>query len=111
MKKKFLHFQYRGFDISQKMILAAQRRFEKEIGASWFNSAKLNQIADYSVAPGIFNVKLDKTDFDWSFFLQNTLQQMDNASKLGFAFNILSSDYDSKRRRTDLYYADPSKLT
>lgn len=111
LKVRYISFKYRGFEISQEMIEVAEKRFEQESNARWFHSAKLDQIADFSVANGIFNVRLDKSDLEWSRYLKTTLEEMDKASKIGFAFNVLSAHSDSEKKRADLYYADPSALS
>ena len=67
-------------------------------------------IADYSVASGIFNVRLDQSDADWREYIVRTLEQMAATSRKGFAFNCLTSYSDADHMRPDLYYADPCWL-
>ena len=39
-----------------------------------------------------------------------TLNELDRTSRLGFAFNCLTSYSDADKKRDYLYYADPCKL-
>ena len=63
--------------------------------------------ADYTVASGIFNVKLDVSDEDWREYVLRTLETIGRLSSRGFAFNMLTSYSDADRMRPDLYYGDP----
>ncbi len=63
--------------------------------------------ADYSVASGIFNVKLEFGEGEWATYVAETIAQLARASRKGFAFNMLTSHSDEDRKRPDLYYADP----
>jgi SAM-dependent methyltransferase len=98
---------YRGCDISNAMIEAARSRHAARSRAVFFAGSCPKQAADYSVCSGIFNVKGDSTESDWLDHIHATLDQMDQYSTRGFAFNCLSTYSDEHRRRADLYYADP----
>ena len=101
---------YRGCDISNDMIEAARSRHPAGSKTKFVSGSLLSDAADYSVASGIFNVKGDATDSDWLGYLHDTLDQMDQCSIRGFAFNCLSIYSDPLRRRQDLYYGDPRAL-
>jgi len=66
--------------------------------------------ADYTVASGIFNVRLDRPDDQWRAYLHDTLDVLDRSSRRGFAFNCLTSYSDADKMRAHLYYADPCAL-
>ena len=65
---------------------------------------------DYTIASGIFNVKLDVSGEQWLDYVLETLENMARLSHCGFAFNALTSYADSDRMRPDLYDADPMFL-
>jgi hypothetical protein len=63
--------------------------------------------ADYTVASGIFNVRLDVSDEDWREYALRTLESIAGLSTRGFAFNMLTSYSDADKMRPDLFYGDP----
>jgi len=63
--------------------------------------------AEYAVASGVFNVKLDAEPSAWEEYALAGLDRLDSLSTAGFAFNMLTSYSDVDRMRDDLYYADP----
>jgi SAM-dependent methyltransferase len=100
-------FQYWGFDISPRMIAKAAE-LHAGMRELTFVSKKdnLNE-ADYTVASGIFNVKLRAASTEWESYVLRTLETISRLSKRGFAFNVLTKYSDPELRRPDLYYADP----
>ena len=55
--------------------------------------------------------------FDWnirmqtgSHYVESTLDVLDRTSRLGFAFNCLTSYSDAAYMRPNLYYANPGQL-
>jgi SAM-dependent methyltransferase len=100
-------FQYWGFDISPPMIAKAAK-LHAGMRELTFLSKKhdLNE-ADYTVASGIFNVKLRAPSTEWESYVLRTLETISRLSKRGFAFNVLTKYSDPELRRPDLYYADP----
>jgi hypothetical protein len=63
--------------------------------------------ADYSIASGIFNVKLKYSNSKWLSYILNSLRQLNLKSKKGFSFNILTKQADKVYMKNHLYYADP----
>ena len=63
--------------------------------------------ADYTVASGIFNVKLNTPVVEWEEYILDTLETINALSKNGFAFNVLTKYSDPEFTHPDLYYADP----
>lgn len=104
------NFTYMGVDISEAMTESAKSRFSNRVTAEFFVSSRPPRRADYCVASGIFNVRLERTEAEWADYLLNTLDVLDESSKKGFAFNCLTSYSDEPLKRENLYYADPSWL-
>jgi SAM-dependent methyltransferase len=99
-----LQFQYAGFDISSEMIARAR---ELHPGASFVTDNADLREADYTLASGIFNVRLSTGDAEWTSYMLDVLDTMNSLSKSGFAFNALTKYSDAEFMRADLYYADP----
>jgi SAM-dependent methyltransferase len=95
---------FRGYDISDEMIAKA-RTFEPT--GEFRLGARLSEVADYSFACGIFNVRLDCNEEEWRRHILATVDNMAENSTRGFAFNLLSSYVDF--RRDHLYYGDPKE--
>ena len=104
---KSLSFSYLGIDVSDNMIDVAKKRFQHENQARFIVSSEPDQIADYSIASGIFNVCMRYAKDDWQFYIETVLDVMNINSRYGFAFNCLTSYSDKNKMRDDLYYADP----
>ena len=110
LRGKYLACEYLGIDVSHEMISSAEQRHAIADAARFITSAEPDQIADYGVASGIFNVRLGRTDAEWFDYLQNTLDVLERTCSLGFAFNCLTSYSDENKKRDYLYYADPCRL-
>ena len=107
MQTKGLAADYRGFDISLDMLAAAQSLFGGSTHARFFSDLTALPEADYTVASGIFNVKLDADVTEWTEYVTDQLRVMHRLSIRGFSFNMLTSYSDSERMRPSLYYGDP----
>jgi len=107
---RHMHFAYTGCDISSDMVQAATARHAARADASFVVADKPPQLADYGIASGIFNVRLGRSDQEWRAYLESTLDVLDSTSRLGFAFNCLTSYSDADKMREYLYYADPCAL-
>ena len=92
------------------MVRAAEQRYKETPRARFILSSEPDQVADYGVASGIFNVRLGRSDDEWRSYLEATLDILDRTSRLGFAFNCLTSYSDTDKMRAYLYYADPCML-
>ena len=99
-------FTYTGFDISEEMLARARELH----GERFVGRDEELEPADYTVASGIFNVKLDAPVAEWEAHTLRTLARLDELSTRGFAFNMLTSYSDPERMRDDLYYPDPRVL-
>lgn len=101
---------YLGVDVSQEMIKVAEQRHAAGDRARFITSAEPDEVADYGLASGIFNVRLGRSDTEWFDYLQATLDVLDRTSSLGFSFNCLTSYSDEDKKRDYLYYVDPCRL-
>lgn len=99
--------RYVGFDISPEMIEAARSQMPAGIETELTTDIGRIGTADFTIASGIFNVKLSADAAAWSQHIVDTLDVFARASVKGFAFNMLTSYSDRDRMRPDLYYGDP----
>ena len=110
LAQRYQSFSYSGIDISGEMIRAAEQRHGNKAQVSFVHSSAPGQIADYGIASGIFNVRLGRSDDEWRWYIESTLDLLNRTSRKGFSFNCLTSYSDAERMRDDLYYADPCVL-
>jgi SAM-dependent methyltransferase len=104
LARRGLDVDYRGYDLSESMLEHARREYDD---ATFVASVDELNRADYTVASGIFNVKLDVPVDDWRQYVLETLETIAGLSSKGFAFNMLTSYSDADKMRDDLYYGDP----
>ena len=95
---------YSGYDISEDMLRAAAKRVPEDRGRL-IRSDTVDTVADYSFASGIFNVRLDAGEEQWSAYVRETVHNLARHSRRGFAFNLLTTYCDY--REDHLYYGDP----
>ena len=110
LRLKNLDFSYVGVDLSAVMIEEARNRHSSDRSCRFVKSPRCDQIADYTVASGIFNVKLNLDDESWRTHMLLTLHHMNEASSRGYAFNCLTRYSDPDQMKPYLYYADPCTL-
>ncbi|MHC8412219.1 methyltransferase domain-containing protein [Pseudomonas sp. Hz4] len=110
LKNKNLSFSYLGIDVSNEMIQVAKQRYMGAPETRFISASEPDSVTDYGLASGIFNVRLGRSNAEWLTYLENTLDVLDRTSRLGFAFNCLTSYSDANKKRDDLYYADPCLL-
>lgn len=101
-------FTYRGFDLSEAMVDQARALHGAREECSFTTIQAELEPADYTVASGIFNVRLDVGEARWHDYVVETIQAMAIVSRKGIAFNMLTSYSDPEYMRPDLYYADPA---
>jgi SAM-dependent methyltransferase len=107
LKSEGYAFQYSGFDISPKMIAKADELHAGIQEVAFVAKEQDLSEADYTVASGIFNVKLQASSTEWERYVLRTLERINSLSRRGFAFNVLTKYSDPEFVRPDLYYADP----
>jgi SAM-dependent methyltransferase len=100
-------YTYTGYDISEKMIAAARQAYLQRAGCTFTCDEAQIPLADYTLLSGVFNIRLDVPDAEWTQHILDTLRRIDALSRKGFSFNLLTSYSDADRMRANLYYADP----
>jgi SAM-dependent methyltransferase len=103
-------FRYTGFDISAPMVEQARELYGAPDHVRFVEREDELDPADYTVASGIFNVKLDAAEDAWKAHVLATLDRLDALSTRGFSFNMLTSYSDPERMRPDLHYANPAEI-
>ena len=98
---------YVGFDAAAEMIQEANRRHSGDRLARFTSSRGEVPVSDFTIASGIFNVRLGTPVEEWRAYVEATIGDLAALSCRGFAFNVLSSYSDVEKQRADLYYADP----
>jgi SAM-dependent methyltransferase len=101
---------YLGVDISEAMIARAEALHAGQPGCRFLAGRRAGRQADYTVASGIFSVRLSAADGEWHAHLLRTLEEMDAGSRRGFAFNCLTKYSDAEHMKDYLFYADPCEL-
>jgi SAM-dependent methyltransferase len=110
LAERGIRFRYTGFDISEQMLEQARHLLDGVRECRFVTADEQLETVDYTVASGIFNVRLDAADDAWERHVFATLERLDQLSTRGFAFNMLTSYSDPERMRPDLYYADPRRM-
>jgi hypothetical protein len=104
----FTMHQYAGYDIAPGMIEEGSRLYGQRPGYSFTTQRDNLPIADFTIAGGVFNMKLETSNQDWLPYILEQIHFMWGRSQKGMAFNILTKYSDPDRMRPDLYYADPT---
>ncbi len=110
LASRVANFQYFGIDVSSPMIEAAKRRLADRENAQFLCGGVPEAVMDYTVASGIFNVRLHHSEQDWRDYFLSTIEMMNAKSKAGFSFNCLTSYSDADRMRADLFYPNPGEI-
>lgn len=100
---------YFGTDLSEAMIAEARRLWARRRRAAFEVGGAGMRVADYSVASGIFNVRIDEPLPDWEAFIEETLRRMARTSRRGFAVNFLGTLPPGVEGRVGLYRTDPDR--
>jgi len=106
IKEQGIECQYFGFDISKEMINVANGKYKGE-NIEFSTNLEDNKRYDYTIANGVFNVKLEVNDEEWGEYIIKTLEHINKISIKGFSFNILTSYSDEEFKKSDLHYANP----
>jgi SAM-dependent methyltransferase len=94
---------YLGLDLSAQMIDEARGLWGKRPHTEFLVASASPRVADYSLASGIFNVKLNQSETLWTHFVETTLTAMRAASRKGFAVNFLAPLAQGETAQTELY--------
>jgi hypothetical protein len=110
LRKGFALERYVGFDVLQSMVEKASEVYQAQPQFSFTSRFEDLTEVDYSIASGIFNLKLDTTNEVWTEYVVSELHKMNVLSSKGFSFNMLTRYSDAEYMKTHLYYADPCYL-
>ena len=101
-------YSYHGYDLSKEMVDNAKNIYKSD-NVRFLHIDKLDKIPDidYSIASGIFSVKMQHNKSEWLSYILETLEMINEKSIKGFSFNMLTKYSDKEYMRNDLYYADP----
>lgn len=100
-------FSYTGFDVSAAMLEHARGALAGDRRCTLVADPGMLKPAEYAIASGIFNVRLDNDPEAWRAYVDDTIRALDRLGKRGFAFNMLTSYSDAHLMRDDLYYGEP----
>lgn len=94
---------YLGIDLSPEMLVEAAQLWARRSDTAFVGGHASPRLADYSVASGIFNVKLHQPVELWTRFIETTLASMHATSRRGFAVNFLAPLAAGVEGKTELY--------
>lgn len=95
--------KYYGYDVSDSMLDAASDQTDAR--ATFIHSHEITEDADYSFVSGTFNDKPTASSATWLRYVELMVEQLAARSRIGFAFNLLSTYVDFQA--PNLFYADP----
>ncbi len=105
-----LDMSYTGFDVSKAMLSHARELVGDGQPWRFVHREQDLPVADYTVASGLFNLRLEVGDDSWAAYVERTIRSLGRLSRRGLAFNMLTRYSDPERMRPDLYYADPGRF-
>jgi SAM-dependent methyltransferase len=94
---------YLGTDVSAAMVATARRRWRHRADCSFEVAAGATRLADYSLASGIFNVKLNCPLPEWEALVAHTLDDLQRHSRLGYAVNFITPPAPGQASPPELY--------
>ena len=97
---------YLGIDLSEAMVHQARKLWGRKRHASFLVGAHSPRTADYAVASGIFNVRIDEPLALWEGFVSHTLRGMKGSARAGFAVNFLAPLPAGMEGKPELYRPD-----
>jgi SAM-dependent methyltransferase len=107
LRRQGFNGSYLGLDVAPEMIAAAARHCADLENTRFATGSAPSAPADYVVASGIFNVRLDVSDAEWETHVFRTIDLMAAFAARGIAFNCLTRFSDAERMRPTLWYPDP----
>jgi SAM-dependent methyltransferase len=96
---------YLGIDLSADMIAHARRRWHQRPGADFIVGHDCGRVADYSIASGVFNVRLDHGTQLWTAHIEAMLMDLHLSSRRGFGVNFMLPE--AAGRTPELYGSQP----
>ncbi len=98
---------YLGIDVSEAMVAAARTLWPSRPGIAFSVGHGCPRIADYAVASGLFNVRIDQPLDLWEAFVAQTLRDMAAHSRRGFSANFLAPLPAGMEGKPELYRTAP----
>jgi SAM-dependent methyltransferase len=98
---------YLGIDLSVRMIGHARRLWRDRRRVRFVLGSRSSRIADYSIASGIFNVRLGHSRLMWERLVVDTLTAMRATSSYGFAVNFMAPLPPDGSTERNLYRTHP----
>jgi SAM-dependent methyltransferase len=98
---------YMGIDLSKEMVRRARAQWQGVDRVRFVEGCCSPRTADYSVASGIFNVRLAVSDDCWNTFISATLRELAMTSSRGFAVNFIDHAPGSQGVPQGLYTTSP----
>ena len=80
---------YLGIDLSEEMVRRARQQWRGADRVRFTIGCRSPRVADYSLASGIFNVRLEEPEDRWNSFVRSTLGDLAATSSRGFAVNFI----------------------
>jgi SAM-dependent methyltransferase len=99
---------YHGVDVSRSMIEAAQRLWQDATRANFSIGSACRHVADYSLASGVFNVKLHWPTDAWEDYIESILRDLRANSRRGFSVNFMLP-LDQPSDEQSLYRTRPDR--
>jgi len=110
LRENGLGLEYWGYDICQPMLETARVTFAGDAAIHFTSQHHELPRADWCVASGIFNLRMQVSHEEWHDYILRTVDDMAGLATIGIAFNALTSYSDPEKRRDDLHYSDPREL-
>lgn len=99
---------YHGIDLSPSMIAAANKRWATRPQTNFRVASRCTKTADYSVASGVFNVRLGQPVESWEAYIEQILGDLRDHSRIGFAVNFMLP-HDDAPTEDELYRTPESR--
>ena len=98
--------EYHGIDVSAAMVDAARSLWADRRGVDFTVGSGCHVTSDYSLASGVFNVRLGWPVAEWEAYVASILRDLRSHSRLGFAVNFMLP-FDDLREEEGLYRTRP----
>ena len=89
------------------MLTQANKKHEE---GHFINEIPNNFKVDYAILSGTLHIKLEVDKEEWKNHILNTLNHLNQITKKGFSFNLLTSYSDEEYKKDRLYYASPENI-
>ncbi len=99
---------YRGIDVSPAMVEAARGRWAGRPQTTFICDRRCRTSADYSIASGVFNVRLGCPVAAWEAYVASILGNLRAVSRIGFAVNFMQP-LEAQPVEANLYRTSPAR--